>query len=284
MMLNTIRMFNWLCLLALSFVTSNANIITLFGQDIFVSEVEFDGFVDTGTCYADLEQADSDGDRRISPSEYVDFIFLTESSLDFETFEQLPLEIQSRFNFLACLCEDFPGATDNSCCQGVNAGLETAGAFSGETPTPDQEVYLYTVCVFTQTGINRVLNSDPPSNSPSSEPSQSPSTPPTPSPTEPTRLDATVSYLIGVRGVTTQEADYTDILKGAMNSLAPQVLAEVRRRHLTELSMSEGQHLRRNLRTVTDPTAIAKMTTVGEYKYTILNLLCNTKYVFLTKK
>jgi hypothetical protein len=219
----------------------------------------FEGFADSEACYDALEKAAdaSSVDRRISPDEYALFVreygpkgFLT----GVETFADLPLVLQSNFQLLACLCRNEDD--DNTCCVGANAGLETAGAFANENPTDAQSSYLFIICSQTGISIDRVLDSHPPSSSPSLSPMENVPTkePTTPSPP----VDVTVKYLIAVVGDPNQappfQADYKELLVGAMDALAPEVLQEIRRQ----------RRLGRRLRSV-QSTDIDDFEEVGKY-------------------
>ncbi|KAL3930001.1 MAG: hypothetical protein SGARI_004609, partial [Bacillariaceae sp.] len=198
-----------------------------------------------------------EGDRRMDAEDYVTFVQLygPDGFLeDIDAFADLPLILQSNFNILACLCQQ---NSADECCVGDNAGIETDGAFDGETPTGAEASYLYLVCSLTQVTIDRVLQSSAPSASPTSTPypSEAPTDTPaptiTPSPTMDltTEIEVLVPYEIGVKAGNSSD-DCVDGLIGAMDSLAPQVLAEVRRRLLKD------RKLRRRLRSVQLGTSI----------------------------
>lgn len=137
------------------------------------------GFVDPEVCYPALVNADANGNGIVDADEYVAFVQELGPSGFLEgvtSFEDLPLLLQSTFNFLACLCQTDP---DNSCCVGDNAGIATDGAGSSETPTQDEESYLFLVCSLTGSAVDRVLESAAPTGFPTESPTLSPTAPPT---------------------------------------------------------------------------------------------------------
>jgi hypothetical protein len=231
------------------------------------TELVVEGFVDTESCYSamELSVANKEGDRRMDSESYVDFVKLygPDGFLDdVEDFADLPLILQSNFNILACLCQQ---DAEDECCVGSRAGIETDGSFGDEIPTQSEKSYLFLVCSLTSVTIDRVIQSSAPSSSPTMtpEPTTGPTitpyptilTPePTPAPVETTNIEVMVTYNIGVNAGNTS-ADCEEGLVGAMNSLAPQVLAEVRRRRL------RVSH--RRLRSVQLDTSIAGSENIG---------------------
>jgi len=235
-------------------------------SDIFTrAHVSVDGFVDTELCYVAMEDSISDntnGDRKMNQEDYVNFVkaygpdgFLE----DITTFEELPLILQSTFYYIACRCKT--DSQDESCCLGSNAGIDTNGSFSGESPTVTEQSYLFLVCSQTSTSIDRVIQSTAPSTAPNGVPiiSLAPSALPSPevsastsistlSPTREqgnemtTQEDVLVTYGIGIKG----DEDYREELIIAMDSLAPEVLQEV----------TQG----RRLQSVQLPTSITEYT------------------------
>lgn len=141
-------------------------------------------FVDTDPCYAALFDADTPPpDRKLEGDEYVKVIqalgppgFLEEA----ETFEDLPRIIRGAFNLLACLCS--VGPDDGDCCTGGNAHISNEGTGPGETPTPEQEVYLFSVCLTTTRAIEQTLGTVAPTPSPSGVPTVEASEDPTSAP------------------------------------------------------------------------------------------------------
>jgi hypothetical protein len=234
------------------------------------TELVVEGFVDTDACYSaiELSVANKEGDRRMDAESYVDFVkfFGPEGFLsDVEDFADLPLILQSNFNILACLCQK---NSEDECCVGSNAGIETNGAFEDEVPTQSEQSYLFLVCSLTSVTIDRVIQSSAPSSAPTitAEPTFGPTiTPfptvltvvPTPAPVEITDIEVLVTYEIGVRAGNSS-SDCQDGLVGAMNSLAPQILAEVRRRLI--------RTSRRRLRSVQLDTSIRSFEDIGEFR------------------
>jgi hypothetical protein len=111
-------------------------------------------------CYSAIIDADMDEDRKIDANEYIDFLQLLGPAgflAGITSFSQLPPSVQINFFTLACMCGQNGGAAD--CCQGSNAHISNAGAKVGETPTPEQELYILNVCASTKTAINRILSS-----------------------------------------------------------------------------------------------------------------------------
>ena len=248
--------------------------------DIFTrAHVSVDGFVDTEVCYVAMEDSISDntnGDRKMNQEDYVDFVkaygpdgFLE----DITTFEELPLILQSTFYYIACLCKT--DSQDESCCLGLNAGIDTSGSFSGESPTVTEQSYLFLVCTQTSTSIDRVIQSTAPSTAPNEVHiiSLAPTTFPSPEISAPTAIstlsptteqgndttnqeDVLVTYGIGIKGGAMFE-DYREELIIAMDSLVPEVLQEVTRRQLRE---------GRRLQSVQLPTSITEYTVDGKYR------------------
>mmetsp|Transcript_18844 Transcript_18844/g.45534 ORF Transcript_18844/g.45534 Transcript_18844/m.45534 type:complete len:858 (-) Transcript_18844:141-2714(-) len=140
------------------------------------------------SCFNNLYLSDADGDSRVDAEEYVTFVKL-EGPTDFleddvNTFQQLPLMLQSNFFTLACFCTSGP-----DCCQGDNAHISADGTAPGTTPTPEESSYLNLVCSFTSNAVDRVVEASAvPTPVPTSAPTEatSPPTPdPTPAPTSP---------------------------------------------------------------------------------------------------
>ena len=207
-------------------------------------------FVDTEACYSAIEGsvADRDGDQEMDPEAYVDFIKaygpddLLEDGI---MFQELPLLLINNFYLLACQCEETIGGEE--CCVGTKAGIETNGAFSGQTPTNDEKSYLFLVCSQTSTAIDRMVQSMSPSGVPIGSPS----------PTNDSIIEqeVVVNYLIGVKNTASSFEDYNEELRSAMDSMAPTLLLEARRRQL---------RAGRNLQSVFLPTSIIDNTVVGK--------------------
>eukprot|EP00536_Pseudo-nitzschia_multiseries_P017773 jgi/Psemu1/321236/estExt_fgenesh1_pm.C_18040001 len=210
------------------------------------------------------------GDKKMNQEDYVDFVkaygpdgFLA----DVTAFEELPLIFTTNFYFLACLCDADPGgdgdadlqidSSDNciESCVGSNAGIETNGVQPGDDPSEAERSFLFLVCSQTKTSIDRFIQSitptttpDPftPSPTPSDTDTDTDSPPPPPSraPVDDDTIqeEAVVTYIIGVNGNENENEndtendttfdDYSEQLIGAMDSLAPTVLQEMRRRQL----------------------------------------------------
>lgn len=242
-------------------------------NDVSRALISVDGFVDPEACYTAIEESISknkDGDRKMNQEDYVEFVqaygpigFLDDATV----FKELPLILQSTFYYIACLCKIDP--KDESCCKGSNAGIDTSGSFSEETPTVAEQSYLFLVCSQTSTSIDRVIQSTAPSQAPillSTVPSAAPtldvSAPSTVtgslSPTwnsgndTTTREDVSITYSIGIQGKATFD-EYNEELISAMDSLAPEVLQEIRRRRL---------RVGRRLQSVQLPTSIANHTLI----------------------
>jgi hypothetical protein len=159
--------------------------IDLFqASDLNLPNMLVTGFIDTESCYAGLEAADLNGDGRIDGDEYATFVQELGPPGFFDDINsrvELPLILLSTFNVLACLCRTDPN--DSACCVGDAAGLDASGAFDGDSPTPNQRSYLFLVCSYTISAIDRVVEMQ--SAPPSAHPSAAPTTlaPVTPDPT-----------------------------------------------------------------------------------------------------
>jgi hypothetical protein len=144
----------------------SAEVIDLLGL-----RVNAGSFVDTERCYAALDQADVNADGKITADEYVTVVQLLgpPGFVDYATqFLDLPRPLRQSFNLLACICTI--EANNENCCIGSNAFVSSKGTHSGETPDPDQEVYLFTVCLTTSNAIENTLGTFPPTTSPSTFP------------------------------------------------------------------------------------------------------------------
>jgi hypothetical protein len=135
---------------------------------------------DIAFCYDALYLADQNKDSKVNGNEFVTFVqimgppgFLP----DADTFNDLPLIMQSNFIILACLCLQLPGANPQCCTQDPH--IDNTGTWPGQVPTPQQQQYLYQVCFLTETSIDRVIASQTPTVAP-----ESPTDPPVPEPTE----------------------------------------------------------------------------------------------------
>jgi cell division septation protein DedD len=156
----------------------------LWGQHE-ASALSVGGFVDVEACYDALQTADDNPrDGRVGADEYVTFVQeLGPPGVfdDIESYQELPLRIQTTFILLACLCESAGEGQD--CCIGENAHINTSGSGPDEIPTPEEQSYLYRVCFLTDSAIEDVLSSERPSSIPSESPTMIPSESPTDKPT-----------------------------------------------------------------------------------------------------
>ena len=137
---------------------------------------------DLAYCYDALYLADLNKDSQVDPNEFVTFVQLLGPPgflADAETFDDLPLIMQSNFIILACLCLQIPGSS-SQCCT-TNPHIDNTGTWPGQVPTPPQEQYLYQVCFLTGTSIDRVMASQTPTEAPVN-PTDRPNEPPTPPP------------------------------------------------------------------------------------------------------
>lgn len=221
-------------------------------------------FVDSEACHSAIEKSiDSDGDRRMDPESYIDFVkaYGPENLLEGTIiFEELPLLLINNFFLLACLCET---EADNECCVGPKAGIETYGAFSGDTPTDNEKSYLYLVCSQTGIAIDRVIQSMSPSQVPVG------TLGPTRVPVDGFTIEkeVIVDYMIGVKRNDSTFEDYNEELISAMDSMAPTLLPEARKRELRAV---------RNLQSVFLPTTIIDHTTIGESNASTFTKRCTS--------
>jgi len=266
--------------------------------DIFSrASLSIGSFVDSERCYSAIEGSVSEKGRgrKMDHEDYVDFVkaygpddFLEDTT----AFQDLPLILTTNFYLLACLCDPHVEKGCVESCMGPDTGIETNGVRSGDNLSDAEKSYLFLVCSQTRTAIDRVIQSRSPTVTPviTSEPSASPSptapidagsSPPTRAPVEvesspPTRApaddndntikeEALVVYSIGVKGNATTIEDYNEELIGAMDSLAPTVLQEMRRRQLRA-----GRTLQTDP-TVFLPTSIVDHTMIGKLS---LSTLC----------
>lgn len=148
-----------------------------------------------GFCYDALYLADQNQDNKVDADEFVTFAQIMGPSgflPNTESYQELPLILQSNFIILACLCLQIPGfdggvGIDPQCCA-VDPHIDIEGTQPGQVPTSRQSQYLYQVCFLTETSIDRLLLSAPPSPEPSDPPHAVVTSKPTSKPTdEPTR-------------------------------------------------------------------------------------------------
>jgi len=160
-----------------------------------------------GFCYDALYLADQNQDNKVDADEFVTFAQIMGPSgflPDVDSYQELPLILQSNFIILACLCLQIPGfdggnGIDPQCCA-VDPHIDISGTQPGQTPNSRQAQYLYQVCFLTETSIDRLLLSatptleptnsapsavitDVPTDKPSRIPTKRPSEQPTPVPT-----------------------------------------------------------------------------------------------------
>lgn len=221
------------------------NVFAVHGDPVSGSSLTIGEFVDTEACYSAIDEAVADkvGDQRMDPESYVGFVkaygpdkFLE----DVSTFEELPLILINNFYLLACMCGTEP---DDECCVGEKAGIDTSGALSEEIPTSDEKSYLFLVCAQTSTAIERAVES------------LSPSAAPVPSPPDDSEKAVSVTYTIGVENEIAVFEDYDEELISAMDSMAPTLLSDVRKRQL---------RVGRNLQSIFLPTEITDHSTIGK--------------------
>mmetsp|Transcript_23963 Transcript_23963/g.56591 ORF Transcript_23963/g.56591 Transcript_23963/m.56591 type:complete len:926 (+) Transcript_23963:271-3048(+) len=228
--------------------------LVLIGCNILITNGEFQptttrraslsigDFVDTEACYSAIEQSvvDRDGDQKMDPEAYIDFIraYGPDDLLEDDvTFEKLPLLLINNFYVLACQCEE-PEAGEE-CCVGTKAGIAINGAFSDQSPTDEEQSNLFLVCSLTTIAIDRIIKSMPPSGVPIGSPS--------PTNDSIIEVEVVVNYMIGVENKASLFEDYNEQLISAMDSMAPTLLLETRRRQL---------RAGRNLQSVFLPTSI----------------------------
>lgn len=236
----------------LSLALIGCNLFTINGESQLViarrASLSVGDFIDAEACYSAIEGSvvNRDRDRKLDPEAYVDFVKAygaDELLEDTVTFETLPLLLINNFYLLACQCEETVATEE--CCVGQKAGIETNGAFSGESPTDDEKSYLFLVCSQTSRAIDRLIQS----MSPSGVPIMSPA--PIDDPI--IEQEVVVDYMIGVKKKTSSFEDYNEELISAMDSMAPTLLFETRRRQLRS---------GRNLQSVFLPTSIIDHTVV----------------------
>ena len=232
--------------------------LALLGIQCFVSNGQYEStnlrraglsigeFVDSESCYSAIaESVDGEEGKRMNAEAYVDFVkaYGPENFLeDTFTFEELPLILESIFNLLACLCSEEEGEGQSECCVGDKAGIETNGAIS-EDPSDEQKSYLFKVCAQTSNGIDRVIQSVYPSEAPTTV-------------NDPTiEKEVVVTYKIGVEKDDSAFEDYDEELISAMDSMAPTLLPEARKRQL---------RVERNLQSIFLPTTIKDHTMIGK--------------------
>lgn len=114
----------------------------------------FEG-VNYTACNEDLLRSDSDGDGRITMTEYETFVAETAGRRCI-FWPELTLGQKGNYNSLACQCASHQhnaggenNENDKSCCIGENAHLKTDGATNAMTATEPQLVFLDNVCLIT---------------------------------------------------------------------------------------------------------------------------------------
>ena len=122
-------------------------------------------------CLAAMIQSDTNGDSKLNDVEYYTFVKLLSDDIPVQ--DEPTLEIQSKFNVLACLCRSQEG---EGCCEGENQSVDIGrAAFSSK--------YLDSVCFLTEAGIRQsgytVTLTDRPTASPINNIFQRPTQSPT---------------------------------------------------------------------------------------------------------
>ncbi len=129
-----------------------------------------------GFCYDALYLADANQDNQVDADEFVTFAQIMGPGgflPDVESYQELPLILQSNFIILACLCLQIPNSDgsgiDPRCCA-VDPHINIEGTQPGSIPTARQSQYLYQVCFLTETSIDRLLLSAAPTPEPGTKP------------------------------------------------------------------------------------------------------------------
>ncbi|CAJ1960142.1 unnamed protein product [Cylindrotheca closterium] len=134
---------------------------------------------DTAKCFTSLVDADANGDSQLDKTEYVAFLKLYGVPNIGDSYQSLPLVLQSTFFSISCFCTT-NGLATGSCCDGATPYIPTDGA-AAEVPTTAQETYLGRLCGLTDSAVGQIgpaTTPAPSSASPSSNPSASPSSSP----------------------------------------------------------------------------------------------------------
>ena len=153
--------------------------------------IEIKGFVETKRCYDAMVQNDG-GNSFLNREGYagfaIDMMPALGSSRFFKglansTFAQLPLELNTVFNAIACLCDDpaFGGdGSDTDCCIGENARIRIpTDPLGTEIPSAAEQVFFFTVCNMVDNALMEYLSraTNPPTQAPTLPPTVLPPTP-----------------------------------------------------------------------------------------------------------
>ena len=113
-----------------------------------------DRVVEYDTCYDELVRNDFNQDKKLDAGEYFEFSkrFGGRSEC-WEEVAELPIELRSAFNQIACECLQKPNP-DPNCCQGDNANLPIQGASALDDPTiVEEQLFLEQACLRTDQSI-----------------------------------------------------------------------------------------------------------------------------------
>ena len=122
--------------------------------------INVDHVVDYSYCRTALAAADANGNRELSPTEYLTFVKLFEGRTEcLGPLQTLPLELRSVFNQLSCECLSRGGAPN--CCIGSNANIPTQGVLPGENSQSDN-LYINQVCLRTDQAVISYCGPPPP--------------------------------------------------------------------------------------------------------------------------
>ena len=123
--------------------------------------VNNDRVVEFDTCYQEMQRNDANGDLKLTDSEYFDFSkrFGGRSEC-WEEVAELPIELRSAFNQIACECLQRGGAPD--CCQGSNANVPIIGSAPGDNQVVDEQLFLQQACLRTDQAIISFCGPPPP--------------------------------------------------------------------------------------------------------------------------
>lgn len=237
---------------------------------------------DTAKCFNSVVQADSDGDRRLEPVEYVAFLKLygVKGILeDSDSFQDLPLVLRSTFFSMSCICT-MNGVARESCCVGSDPYIPTDGAADIDILTDSQETYLGSLCRLTDSAVDQILSTRTPmvTTAPSMSPSNGIADSPSPMPTGlaiptglPTVTDAQNQSPTSAPGTTTIQTKYNIVVRnGQSETIAPEsykvdlikamdlVVTEVAIIVENELGIAPGNRRRLGI-TVSLPTSIEEI-------------------------
>lgn len=209
---------------------------------------------DTAKCFQNLMEADANGDFQLDHSEYVSFLRIYGVPNIGDSYQDLPLVLQSTFYSISCICTT-NGSETQSCCYGLNPFIPIDGASTSQLPTQAQEVYLGKLCGLTDSAASQIIPTDlvteTPSSSPSNLPSQNPTSHPSvPSPPMVTKIQT--QYTIAIANGRADQINpewFTEDLISAMDVVATDV----------GIMVEDGNETRRRLTvTVGLPTSIVE--------------------------